>query len=141
MKERKAHYKTKFPGELSGYQLHFNKIALGIGRAGYANLMPVTDESKVCGIIYECTSHETLETLDMHEGTNGFKQGHYYRKQVEVFVPVLSKTVRAITYLACDHCVADGLLPLKNYLQHLLEGKDLLPPEYYQKLCNVETLE
>jgi len=46
-----------------------------------------------------------------------------------------------LVYIAQPNMIEEGLKPTKEYLAHYLEGKDLLSPEYYGMLKNIETLD
>jgi hypothetical protein len=37
--------------------------------------------------------------------------------------------------------VGDGIQPTREYLDHLLAGKDLLPASYWEKLRRTQTLD
>ena len=45
----------------------------------------------------------------------------------------------AVTYIALK--VGEGLKPTREYLDHLLAGKDLLPAAYWEKLKGTPTLD
>jgi hypothetical protein len=49
------------------------------------------------------------------------------------------EAVEAITYVAL--LVADGLRPTRDYLGHLLAGRDLLPADYFRRLSETLTLD
>jgi len=77
-----------------------------------------------------------LAVLDIWEGVAG---GHYKRRTVPVVRADTGETVEAVTYIALK--VGEGLRPTREYLGHLLAGKDLLPAAYWEKLKETPTLD
>ena len=77
-----------------------------------------------------------LTVLDIWEGVAG---GHYKRQTVPVVRADTGETVEAVTYIALK--VGEGLRPTREYLEHLLAGKDLLPAAYWEKLKGTPTLD
>jgi hypothetical protein len=77
-----------------------------------------------------------FEVLDYWEGVAG---GHYERRTVPVRRSDTGEVVAAITYVAL--LVGEGLKPTREYLGHLLAGRDLLPAEYWDRLCATPTID
>jgi len=137
MKTRGAYYSSRLAGKLEGYELQFNKRADANGIA-YANIV-IKKDSVVWGVLYE-GNNSTLEQLDGYEGVIGNKEGHYYRESVSIFAPALDKMVDAVVYIACDsYVLKKDCKPSREYLSHLLAGKDLLPNDYFVTLQSIKT--
>jgi len=49
--------------------------------------------------------------------------------------------VDATVYVANDEYVAEGLMPTRDYLSHLLKGSDLLSEEYRKWLASHQTID
>ena len=77
-----------------------------------------------------------FEVLDVHEGVAG---GHYERRWVGVVRTDTGETVQAIVYVALK--TGTGLRPTRAYLGFLLAGRDLLPPDYWERLRATPTLD
>ena len=130
LKERGVEFENPRSAILRDYILKFNKINSKVENAGYANI-EASAGSIVEGILYEVTE-DGLKSLDKYEGVGS---GDYCRKEVEVFTKD-NKPHLAITYIACPEKIRDNLKPTKEYLNHLLKGKNFLSFEYYEKLKN-----
>ena len=70
---------------------------------------------------------EGFDVLDVWEGVAG---GHYERRVVAVVRADTGETIEAVTYVAL--LVGHGLRPTRDYLGHLLAGRDLLPAIWEQ---------
>ena len=80
---------------------------------------------------------EGFEILDRYEGVAG---GHYERRRVPVVRADTGATVEAVTYVAV--LVGDeALRPTRDYLGHLLAGRDLLPDDYCAWLGATKTID
>jgi len=124
------------PGRLADYKLKFNKMARrNPAEEGYANIVECPG-CEVWGVLYD-VSEDDLERLDCCEGV---KDGHYERKTVPIEVED-GNTLEAHTYIACPGKVREGLKPTREYLDHLLAARSILPPSYVKTLENVETLD
>lgn len=77
-----------------------------------------------------------LDVLDIWEGVAG---GHYERRTVQVVRIDTGETVDAVVYVALK--VGEGLRPTREYLGHLLAGRDLLPADYWERLNATPTLD
>jgi hypothetical protein len=77
-----------------------------------------------------------LTALDYWEGVG---LGHYERRTLPVLRADTGQPVDAVTYVALK--TGQGLKPTRDYLAHLLAGRDLLPAEYYERLRTTPTLD
>ncbi len=77
-----------------------------------------------------------LEVLDVWEGV---ANGHYARRVVPVVRADNGQSIEAITYVALN--VGEGLKPTREYLDHLLAGRDLLPQKYWEWLKATPTFD
>jgi hypothetical protein len=77
-----------------------------------------------------------LAVLDEWEGVAG---GHYARMNAAVVRTDDGTTVEAVTYVALK--TGDGLRPTREYLGHLLAGRDLLPADYCRRLAATPTFD
>jgi len=134
MKERIGQIPEAKAARLPGYVLRFNKRSQKHPTVGFANVVP-DPASAVHGILYDIEEDE-LAAIDRHEGAT---RGHYSRESIEVLLADGCK-LEAIAYIACSEWIEDGLLPTKEYLNHLLAGADYLPPVYVNWLARHEVL-
>jgi cation transport regulator ChaC len=111
-------------GRLSGWQLVFNKTWHRFSGGGAANIVP--DATGVTFGTLNLMPLKGLDVLDHYEGVAG---GHYERRTLRVFVGDKGDTVDAIAYVGVKDLDAH-LIPPRFYLNHLLAGRDLLPPDY-----------
>ncbi len=66
--------------------------------------------------------------------------GHYERRTVPVAgAATPGVAVEAITYVAL--LTGEDLRPTREYLSHLLAGRDLLPADYFRRLSETPTLD
>jgi gamma-glutamylcyclotransferase len=114
-------------GRLDGWRLTFDKIARAPKGAGAGNIV-VSPGNVVHGTLNEMPL-AGFDVLDVWEGVVG---GHYERRAVPVVRADTGDTVEAITYVAM--LVGEGLRPTRDYLGHLLAGRDLLPADYWEQL-------
>jgi cation transport regulator ChaC len=121
-------------GRLDGWRLVFNKIARSPEGAAAGNIVEAPGEA-VHGTLNRMPD-AGLAVLDLWEGVAG---GHYQRRAVPVVRADTGATVEAVTYVALR--VGEGLKPTRDYLSHLLAGKDLLPAAYWEKLKETPTLD
>lgn len=132
MNKRGVSYISRQFALLKGFRLVFNKKALK-GDFAYANIIR-DDNDFVEGILYNVTE-EGIIKLDKYEGypTN------YIKKELKITTD--DQTILALVYIAHSDKVVENLLPKREYLNHILAGKDLLSNEYFQRLENVKTLD
>jgi len=121
-------------GRLDGWRLTFDKVARSPKGAGAGNIV-VAPGQVVHGTLNEVPS-AGLDVLDVWEGVAG---GHYQRRTVPVVRADTGDTVEAVTYLAL--LTAPGLRPTRQYLGHLLAGRDLLPQGYWERLSATPTFD
>ena len=121
-------------GRLDGWRLAFNKRARTPPGAGAGNIVP-TEGGFVHGTL-NMLPPEGFDILDRYEGV---AEGHYERRVVSILRADTDATVEAITYVALR--VGEGLRPTRAYLAHLLEGRDLLPADYWAWLSAMPTLD
>ena len=121
-------------GRLDGWRLVFNKIARSPEGAAAGNIVEAPGEA-VHGTLNRMPD-AGLAVLDLWEGVAG---GHYQRRAVPVVRADTGATVEAVTYVALR--VGEGLKPTRDYLSHLLAGKDLLPADYWAQLRATPTFD
>jgi cation transport regulator ChaC len=134
LKERAVQMGPRIGGRLDGWRLAFNKIARAPEGAAAGNIVEAPGEV-VHGTLNQMPD-AGLAVLDIWEGVAG---GHYERRTVPVVRADTGETVEAVTYIALK--VGEGLKPTREYLGHLLAGKDLLPAAYWEKLKETKTLD
>jgi cation transport regulator ChaC len=111
-------------GQLSGWQLVFNKTWHRFSGGGAANIVP-----HETGITYGTLNLMPPKGLDILDHFEGVADGHYERRSVRVAVGDEGHAVDAIAYVGVKELDAT-LIPPRFYLDHLLAGRDLLPPSY-----------
>lgn len=119
---------------LPGYRLLFNKKSLRErlpDSIGFPNINECPDGS-VEGILYDFPD-EHLSALDESERS----PDHYGR--IEVVVKTDSGTESCWTYKAQPQMVADGLVPSRNYLNHILAGREFLSAQYLEAIDQSRT--
>lgn len=127
-------FTARGPATLKGYRLCFNKTNARDSlpaSVGFANLVPAPDQ-QVEGVLYALPD-AFLERLDRVERC----PEHYERIRVTVETPSGSKS--AETYRALPQWTTDGLVPSRNYINHILSAGDLLSPNYLSALQRLET--
>lgn len=117
MLDRGVIIKNVIPAKLFNYELKFNKVSK---QGAVANVV-FCENSIVEGVLYDV---ETLVLLDKYEGY----PKHYTRVLMNI------ENVDAWVYIANSEYIKEGLRPEKEYLNHLLEGKEYLSEEYYNNL-------
>ena len=133
MRERGVTFYSRQHLALLGYSLKFNKT-VSIPKAGAANIVPDT-EGLVEGVLYQITL-KGIYNLDRYE--------HYPNEYDRVSLKVTTDENverEIITYVAHPHKTNESLKPRQEYLNHLLEAKDLLSEEYYNYLKVFDTLD
>lgn len=134
MNIRKAYFANRIFAKLDNYRLVFNKTSKANSDEGFANIIP-DDNSIVEGALYE-VEWESILKLDHFEG-----YPVAYRREEILVTKSDGTTQKAIAYIVNDDQISDGLKPSREYLNHLLRGKDLLGDEYYSKLEKVDTFD
>ena len=133
MKERKINFSSRQFAKLNGHKLVFNKKAKD-GEFAYANIA-TSEKEFVEGVLYEFPDDE-ISKLDRVEGF----PNHYDKVQVTV-MDKNGNLTNATTYIAKQDKVVNCLFPTREYLYHLLAGKDILSSSYFDKLKQVQTNE
>ena len=121
-------------GRFDGWRLAFNKRARAPAGAGAGNIVPAAGEA-VHGTL-NLLPAQGFEILDRYEGVAG---GHYERRLVRVVRADTGEPVEAVTYVAL--LVGEELRPTRDYLGHLLAGRDLLPDDYCAWLGATKTID
>jgi hypothetical protein len=134
LKERAVRMGPRIGGRLDGWRLVFNKIARSPEGAAAGNIVEASGQT-VHGTLNGMPD-AGLEVLDIWEGVAG---GHYGRRMVRVVRADTNETVDAVVYVALK--VGEGLRPTREYLGHLLAGRDLLPADYWERLNATPTLD
>ena len=135
MKERRAFFTKRETSKLTGYKLEFSKRNPEKPGAGFANIIATPEAPNIVhGILYTLEEGGLLK-LDVFEGTS---KGCYKRVQVNVERDDGS-FAEVTAYEATESYYQRGLKPERWYLDHLLAGKDFLPPEYFSFLKSFET--
>lgn len=125
-------FSALFAGKLSGFQLLFNKKAVGKEGVAYANIA-YSPVSHVEGILYKLERQEDISMMDRFEGNP-------YRYSREVFqLSSAQGLINAWVYVANKALLADELLPEKRYMDHLLAGKKWHSKAYHQWLVEQPT--
>lgn len=116
-----------------GWKLMFNEIGERDGQ-GYANMEFSIQEDFVEGILYDIHPGDLIR-LDAWEKC----PEDYERKTIKV-VTNKGIIVEAEAYVALPSKTAIGLKPTQEYLGWVLEGKEFLSDEYFEKLSLTETI-
>ncbi|HXF05589.1 MAG TPA: gamma-glutamylcyclotransferase family protein [Blastocatellia bacterium] len=119
-------------GMIRGYELVFNKVAND--ESGYANIRP-SERGIVYGVLYLLSKQE-LRKLNRYEGV----PEHY--KCVRLQVETEHDVIKAMSYIAADSKVKEGLRPRCDYLECLIKGakEHNLPQDYIRQLSEIECL-
>lgn len=134
MLQRGIKYQKRMAGILYGYGLRFNKIAKKGKNIGYASIVKSPTEN-IEGAFY-IIDKEGLKKLDIYEG-----YPNHYDKYIGTIKTDLMGSVDAFVYVAQEEMTKEGLYPSKDYLSHILAGKDLFSKQYYNQLTKIKTLE
>lgn len=120
---------------LRGYRLFFNKKSLRErlpDSIGFANVNEYP-EAVVEGVLYELGGDVDLERLDESERY----PSHYTR--IRVIVEVDGRNEECWVYQAQPEMTAAGLVPSRNYLNHILAGRAFLSAQYLEALDQSQT--
>jgi len=134
LKERAVRMGPRIGGRLDGWRLAFNKVARSPAGAAAGNIVEAPGEA-VHGTLNEMPE-AGLEVLDIWEGV---ASGHYERRAMQVVRTDTHEMVDAVVYVALK--IGEGLKPTREYLGHLLAGRDLLPADYWERLNATPTLD
>lgn len=134
MIKRGIEYQKRLLGILYEYELLFNKLARKDSLIGYANINYAPNKVTE-GALY-IIDERGLKKLDKYEGFPD-----HYDKYIGTIHTKKIGSVEAYVYVAQMDKTSDNLLPTKEYLSHLLAGKDLFSTPYYEQLKNVKTID
>lgn len=116
------------PGTLRGFELCFDKRALGRPRVAHANIRHCPGDV-VEGVLYQLMDPVDIERLDRFEGTPV-----RYSREVYVIDSPMGE-ISAWVYVGNRAMLAADLLPERDYLEHLLAAKSWISPRYFQRLA------
>ena len=123
MRERKAFFTVRVAAKLPEHKMSFSfRRPDGCGSG---NIRPKKN-SVVYGALYTL-DEGGLDKLDMFEMVD---QGCYRRQQVTVET-LDGQMVEATTYVVTEEFYQEGLVPRRDYLNHCLASKDVVPADYY----------
>lgn len=111
-------------GRLEGWRLCFNKARAGMPASGAANIVPAAG-----GVVHGTLNEMPAQGLVVLDRFEGIATRQYRREIVPVIRADIGTLVEATTYVALN-VGSNSLLPLREYLAHLLAGRDLLPADY-----------
>lgn len=134
MKRKGVDYSSRRRAVLHRYRLLFNKKAYRESlpdSIGFANINE-DPEGTVEGVLYDiCDEH--LDLLDQSER----HPDHYMR--IHVVVESDDGPIECFAYQAQPDKLAAGLVPSRNYLDHILAADDFLSRQYYEALDQSQT--
>lgn len=133
MTERGINFTSRKFSILKNYKLVFNKKAKS-GDFTFANVES-SENDFVEGALYEFPNNE-IEKLDKYEG---FPE-HYYKTTITI-IDTDGNSNDAIIYIAQENKIVNGFYPKKEYLNHILKGKDILSNAYFENLKKTETVD
>lgn len=115
MEARGVPFSEVLAGQLVSFELCFNKRASGKQGVAYANI-GYAKRGQVEGVLYCLQQASQIKRMDPFEGNP-------VRYSREVFVVNTARgPINAWVYVANAAMLAEGLLPERNYLNHLLAG-------------------
>lgn len=134
MKRKGVEYSSRRRAVLRGFRLLFNKKAYRESlpdTIGFANINE-DPEGVVEGVLYDiCDEH-----LDLLDKSERFPD-HYGR--IHVVVETDAGPTECFAYQARPDKLATGLVPSRNYLDHILAANDFLSQQYYEALDQSQT--
>ncbi|NQD91736.1 gamma-glutamylcyclotransferase [Pseudomonas sp. CrR25] len=128
MQERGLTVREALPGRLPGFALCFNKRAVDRPGCAYANIRHQRD-GVVEGVLYRLAELDEVAKLDPFEGAPIF----YSRERLAILAG--HGVQPAWVYIANPAFREDGLLPARDYLEHLLAGRAFLSDAYWSALA------
>lgn len=132
MRERKAFFTARVGAKLPDHKMSFSfRRPDGCGSG---NIRPEKN-STVYGVLYSLEDGG-LDKLDVFEMV---ARGCYRRQRVAVET-LDGERIEATTYVVTEEFYQEGLVPRKDYLNHCLAGKDVLPADYYAFLESFKTV-
>lgn len=125
-------------GWLPNLGLRFNKADGAHPGSGHANIVYAPGEH-VEGVLYTLASTQEITKMDPFEKA----PWNYGRDALWVNLGSPGQNPSSMinrrsawTYFANAAVQRDGLMPTRDYLDHLLAGADLLSPQYLERLRN-----
>lgn len=134
MEQKGIHFTARQRAVLRGYRLLFNKRSLREtlpDEIGFANIEE-DEEGTVEGVLYDL-GVDALEKLDETER----HLSHYDR--IRAVVDADSGSEDCWTYKARPEVISDGLVPSRNYINHILAGQEFLSKQYFDALDQSQT--
>lgn len=125
---------ARIAGRLDGWQLVFDKPARLLKGAAAANIVPM--EGGVVHGTLNALPEAGFDVLDIYEGV---ADRHYERRTIRTVRGDTGAAVEVIAYVALMQ--GAGLKPQRAYLDCLLAGRDLLPPDYWEWLAATPTID
>lgn len=123
MRQRKAFFTARVGAKLHDYRMSFSfRRPDGCGSG---NIRPEKG-SVVYGALYSL-ENGGLDKLDVFELV---ARGCYRRQRVTVET-LDGERIEATTYVVTEEFYQEGLVPRRDYLNHCLAGKDVVPVDYY----------
>ncbi|WP_339488367.1 gamma-glutamylcyclotransferase family protein [Pseudomonas sp. EL_65y_Pfl2_R95] len=132
MQVRGLDVKEARAGQLKGFSLRFNKRAATAAGHAFANIA-YQPGSVVEGVLYRLADGEQISKLDPFEGTPVL----YSREPM--LVSSEQGDIAAWVYIANPAFREEGLLPSREYLEHLLLGREFLSEAYWAALSAAPT--
>ena len=133
LNERNVNFISRKLAILENYKLVFNKVSKKNCYLGFANIVE-SEGDFVEGALYEINDSD-ISIIGRFEG----EPNHYYRENIEVICD--NQKVQAVVYIANPMMIRENIKPDKNYLNYLLEGKDILSEKYYNNLLLTKILD
>ena len=132
VRERGLDFTEVGSATMPGYKLAFNKSDKRHAGEGHANIVRSRDDNaRVEGVLYWLDSSLEILKMDPYEHA----PWNYGREAVWVETEQWGG-VWAWTYFANAAVQQSGLLPSREYLDHLLAGQAWLTPEYFSRLAS-----
>lgn len=117
-------------GRLSNLRLAFNKRAADGADLSHANVVYEAG-AVVEGVLYRLTGPAEIVKMDPFESAPRF-----YSRDIFAVETALGQ-VPSWVYIANRAAIVEGLNPSRDYLDHLLAGRDYLSDDYVARLTRV----
>jgi gamma-glutamylcyclotransferase (GGCT)/AIG2-like uncharacterized protein YtfP len=127
MAQRGLDVTDAFTGTLDNMALRFNKRSRHNPTWACANVV-WSPGARVEGVVYQLADEHQIFKMDPFEGTP-----RYYSRD-RFAVSTQRGVIHSWVYVANPANIDDALLPLRWYLEQLMEGKPFLSQEYYEWL-------
>lgn len=115
------------PGRLHNLHLAFNKCAGGGGRA-HANVV-YRAGAMVEGVLYRLSGAGEIARMDPFENAPRSYSRDIFHIETD------AGSIPGWVYIANRASIGEGLSPSREYLAHLLAGRDFLSSDYYARLA------